>query len=131
MQAKSNSEKLFFNTVRVETVSAKGELGSGTGFFFDHRLGDQVYPFIVTNKHVVNEVNKWKFSFIKQKNGGPTLGSILDIEIESRCWPNAWFGHPNQHIDITICPLLPIISHTKQRYGTDLFRATGFTHLTG
>ncbi len=120
MQVKSISEKLFFTTVRIDTV-ATGAQGSGTGFFFNHQLGGLVYPFIVTNKHVINGVQKWKFSFIKQKNGEPILGDIFPFEMESEKSPNAWFGHPDPGIDIAIFPTGQLINFVKQTYDTEFF----------
>ena len=49
MKPESISEKLMFNTVRLET-----ELGMGTGFFYNFKVGENIYPTIITNKHVVN-----------------------------------------------------------------------------
>ena len=49
MKPESISEKLMFNTVRLETES-----GMGTGFFYNFKVGENIYPTIITNKHVVN-----------------------------------------------------------------------------
>lgn len=49
MKPESISEKMMFNTVRLETES-----GMGTGFFYNFQVGDATYPTIITNKHVVN-----------------------------------------------------------------------------
>lgn len=50
MKPESISEKMMFNTVRLETES-----GMGTGFFYNFQVGDATYPTIITNKHVVND----------------------------------------------------------------------------
>ena len=47
MKPESLSEKLMFNTVRLET-----ELGMGTGFFYNFKVGENIYPTIITNRHV-------------------------------------------------------------------------------
>ncbi|WP_208959768.1 hypothetical protein [Dolosigranulum pigrum] len=44
------SERLMFNTVRLETNDGS----SGTGFFFTFKFGNLLVPILVTNKHVVN-----------------------------------------------------------------------------
>ena len=49
MKPESISEQLMFNTVRLETES-----GMGTGFFYNFKVGENIYPTIITNKHVVN-----------------------------------------------------------------------------
>jgi len=120
MQVKSTSEKLFFTTVRIDTVTT-GAQGSGTGFFFNHQLGGLVYPFIVTNKHVINGAKKWKFTFIKKKDGEPILGDIFPVEMESEKSPNAWFSHPDRDIDIAIFPTAQLTAFTKQPYYQELF----------
>lgn len=51
MKPESISERLMFNTVRLETSS-----GMGTGFFYKFAVGNVIYPAIITNKHVVNTV---------------------------------------------------------------------------
>ena len=45
----SISEKMMFNTVRLETNN-----GTGTGFFYSFHVGKYEYLTIITNKHVVN-----------------------------------------------------------------------------
>jgi hypothetical protein len=38
MQVKTVAEQLFFSTVRIDTVVANGDRGSGTGFFLAHKV---------------------------------------------------------------------------------------------
>ena len=42
MKPESISEKMMFNTVRLETES-----GMGTGFFYNFQVGDATYPTII------------------------------------------------------------------------------------
>ena len=44
MKPESISEKMMFNTVRLETAS-----GTGTGFFYNFVVGEATYPAIITN----------------------------------------------------------------------------------
>ena len=44
MKPESISEQLMFNTVRLETES-----GMGTGFFYNFKVGENIYPTIITN----------------------------------------------------------------------------------
>lgn len=62
MQPKTLAEQLFFTTVRIDTVAANGSHGAGTGFFFTHRVGENLYPFVVTNKHVVRGMREGALS---------------------------------------------------------------------
>ncbi len=127
MQPKTIAEQLFFSTVRIDTIAVNGVQGSGTGFFFAHHLGgNKEMPFVVTNKHVVMGMREGRFSFLKQKEGMPTLGEGLNLQIGPQDWSKVWFGHPDTNIDIAICPLAPLLEFVKQQHGTDLFfRAVG------
>ena len=58
MKPESISEKMMYNTVRLETES-----GMGTGFFYNFHVGDATYPTIITNKHVVNYKQDEKTTF--------------------------------------------------------------------
>ena len=122
MQVKTIAEQLFFTTVRIDTITVDGGHGSGTGFVFGHKFGvDKQALFVVTNKHVISGMNEGRFSFLKQKDGLPTLGDGFTLNISPQDWPNMWFGHPDPTIDIAICPLQPLIDFVKQQNGTDLF----------
>ncbi|TAA23765.1 trypsin-like peptidase domain-containing protein [Pseudoxanthomonas winnipegensis] len=122
MQPKTIAEQLFFSTVRIDTVAANGAQGAGTGFFFGHKFGgDKQALFVVTNKHVVMGMREGRFSFLKQKDGQPTLGDGFTLNVGPRDWPNMWFGHPDSSVDIAICPLVPLLEFVKQQHGTDLF----------
>lgn len=122
MQPKTIAEQLFFSTVRIDTVTANGAQGAGTGFFFGHKFGgDKQALFVVTNKHVVMGMREGRFSFLKQKDGQPTLGDGFTLNVGPQDWPNMWFGHPDPNVDIAICPLVPLLEFVKQQHGTDLF----------
>lgn len=119
MQIESIAEQLFFTTVRVDTVGANGGSGSGTAFLFVHKVGDQSYPFVITNKHVVMGMREGALTFLQRKDLLPTLGQGFRLSIQD--WPQAWFGHPSADIDIAICPFAPLEAHIKQQNGLDLF----------
>lgn len=122
MQVKTIAEQLFFTTVRIDTVTANGGQGSGTGFIFRHNLGgDKHALFIVTNKHVVMGMREGRFSFLKQKDGQPAIGDGFTINVSPQDWANMWFGHSNPNVDIAICPLVPLLEFVKQQYGVELF----------
>lgn len=121
MQVQTIAEQLFFTTVRIDTTTAQGGQGAGTGFFFDHRINDVHYLFVVTNKHVVNGMREGRFSFLKQKDGLPTLGDGFNLGVGPQDWSNMWFGHPDPEVDIAICALGPLLDFVKQQHGIDLF----------
>jgi hypothetical protein len=119
MQVKTVAEQLFFTTVRIDTVSSTGVPGSGTGFLFAHKIDNQDYGFVVTNKHVVTGMREGALSFLQRKDMLPTLGNGFRLGIQD--WPRAWFGHPSPDIDIAICPFAPLEAHIKQHHSVDLF----------
>ena len=119
MQVQTIAEQLFFTTVRVDTVATNGGAGSGTAFLFLHKVGDQSYPFVVTNKHVVMGMREGALSFLQRKDMLPSLGHGFRLAIQD--WPQAWFGHPSADVDIAICPFAPLEAHIKEQNGLDLF----------
>ncbi len=119
MQVESIAEQLFFTTVRIDTVSANGAAGSGTGFFFSYKREDINYPFVVSNKHVVMGMKEVSLTFHQRKDNKPLLGHGFRLNIED--WKDIWFGHPNPDIDIAICPFAPIEAHIKHQNKIDLF----------
>ncbi|MNJ49834.1 hypothetical protein D3C77_450880 [compost metagenome] len=121
MQVKTIAEQLFFTTVRIDTIAENGGHGSGTGFVLMHKVGERNYLFVVTNKHVVHGMQEGRFTFLKQKDGLPTLGDGFPLNIGPQDWSKMWFGHPDPSIDISICPLVPLVEYAKKQHGVDLF----------
>lgn len=119
MQVRTIAEQLFFSTVRIDTVSMDGTLGSGTGFVFVYEVANLKYPFIVTNKHVVMGMKQGALTFIKSDGKLPKLGDSFRGVLED--WPQRWFGHPSPDIDIAVCPLGPIEKFIEQNHGFGLF----------
>jgi hypothetical protein len=124
MKVETTAEKMLFTSIKIETRYADGA-GAGTGFFFSYDHNDLHYPFIVTNKHVVEGGIGGHLIFTKQgKDGEPLLGEGFLSDIDQEAWQSMWFGHPDPEIDIAVFPLLPIYNHAKN-LGVDLF----FSHL--
>ena len=106
MDAHSAAEQLFFVTVRIDTVDNDNVQGAGTGFVFQHPAGEMNYPFIVTNKHVIEKANSGGITFIKARDEKPALGDHFRLHLEQ--FDSLWFGHPDPAIDIAIAPLAPM-----------------------
>jgi hypothetical protein len=119
MNVTSLAEQLFFTTVRLDTVTDTGAQGCGTGFLYAQKHGDQTFPFVVTNKHVVRGMKAGWLNFLQRDGDKPKLGSAFRLEIQG--WPDAWFDHPSPDVDIAICPFVPLESHIKQQSNVDLF----------
>ncbi|MCQ7729117.1 hypothetical protein LEG54_03465 [Salmonella enterica] len=113
MQVSTISEQLFFTTIRIDTISRNGDSGSGTGFFFCHKKDNIEYLSIVTNKHVIENTVQGTLTFLKGKDNTPALGDGFSLNIKNPEWEELWFGHPDEVIDIAICPLVPLLDFIK------------------
>ena len=112
MQPDSIAEKLLFTTIRIETRTLDGNSGTGTGFAFVHKVGENNIPVLVTNKHVINGASSGSLTFTRAENGKPTIGIGYRLDI-SDGFEALWHGHPQADIDVVITPLAPIIEHLK------------------
>ncbi len=107
MDVTSPAEQLFFTTVRIDTEDNDGNNGSGTGFVLQHKINEKVYPFIVSNKHVVKNMKKGSVTFLKgDDTGAPLLGDAYHLNIED--FSDHWYGHESENMDIAITPLAPL-----------------------
>ena len=100
-------------------MGATGAQGSGTGFLFFHKVGDQGFPFVVTNKHVVHGMKSGHLTFLQREGHAPRIGQGFRLSIDG--WQDAWFGHPSPDVDIAVCPFAPPEAHIKQQNKVDLF----------
>jgi hypothetical protein len=124
MEVTSIAEKLLFVTVRIDTVNAKGENGSGTGFIFLHKYKNVEALSIVTNKHVVKDSVKGGITFMKKKDEKPTLGDSFRLEFDN--FEKLWKGHANPSVDITVTPLVPLLEQIKTKHNVDIY----FNHIS-
>ena len=51
MKPESISERMMYNTVRLLTSNGS----CGTGSYFNFKVGEEIVPVIVTNKHVITQ----------------------------------------------------------------------------
>ena len=123
MQVQSAAEQLFFSTVRMETETAK-ERGAGTGFFFDYAEGESRYPFVVSNKHVVQDAKRGTMLFTVREGEQPKIGERFTVTLED--FGSKWFGHPEADIDVAIMPLAPLLKEVQEKAGKQVyFKAVG------
>lgn len=108
MDVESSAEQLLFTTVKIETSDSKRKEWVGTGFLFNYKIGEKRhYPFVVTNKHVVNNMTEGTITFMKGKENKPVLGQSIPLKMLNFDIP--WHGHPNPEVDIAIAPLTPML----------------------
>lgn len=118
MKPTSLTERLLFTTVRIETSSPSGR-GTGTGYAFSYAVGENQYPFIVTNKHVIAGADTGRLYFTRAKDGEPSVGNAFRLEIAGG-FEGIWHGHQEDNIDVAVTPLVPLVNHMKAQ-GVDVY----------
>ncbi len=123
MEVKSTAERMFFSTVRIEAYNIDTTYSSiGTGFYYAHKIDDNnIIPFIVTNKHVINNTNYGFLHFIKGENSNPVLGDSIKFPIQGNLWKQLWFGHPSDNIDVAIAPIGHILHFVRSNFKCEFF----------
>jgi hypothetical protein len=106
MQIDSQIKRLLFNTVRVDTELEDGSSGSGTAFIVDHMHRTGLRQFIVTNRHLVENVRRGGLVFTQKRDDQPLIGRRFHLDIED--FSAAWFTHPDPAVDLAIVPLAPL-----------------------
>lgn len=131
MHANTISEQLFFTTVRIDTINQDNQQFSGTGFIFSYEKNDNDYRFIVTNKHVVAEMQCGALTFFTSENQGetPKLGDSFRLEIGNSDWNSMWYGHALHDVDIAICALFPLEQYVNTQYQKCLFYRYVSNHI--
>jgi V8-like Glu-specific endopeptidase len=111
----SPAEQLAYSTVRIETVSASGQIGTGTGFFYRFAdTGEKHVPAIVTNKHVVASAKKGRFRLtLRAADGGPDRLNHLNFEIDD--FQQGWAAHPDGTTDLCVMPIAPLLQQAASQ----------------
>jgi len=114
----TNSKKLLFSAVRVDTLSEDGSEGAGTAFVVNTSHNGLEHLFLVTNRHVVEDAKSGSLVFTCADAGLPVIGRGFKIEIDA--FAHAWYYHPNPEVDLAITPLKPLESMVHQM-GTQIY----------
>lgn len=105
------SEQLMFNTVRL--VASNGS--SGTGFFYNFRVDDMIFPTIVTNKHVVNNNPNEAMTFLLHlKDSDGSAKENFRVTYKAN-----WIFHSTK--DLCFCFVNPLFEQVKNNTGKDVF----------
>lgn len=114
MKPESISKRLMFNTVRLETADGRS---SGTGFFFNFKIDEFIYPTIITNKHVVrnNHNETMRFHLHLEDSDGETIESY-PVTFKTK-----WIFHSSQ--DLCFCFVNPVFEKVKSETGKSVFYA--------
>ena len=110
MKPISISEQMMFNTVRLQAGSS-----FGTGFFYDFKIDDKIYPTIITNKHVVNNKEIEVISFhLHLSDGDKGSDENYKVTIKTK-----WYFHSSK--DLCFCFINPVFERVKMETGKDVF----------
>ena len=94
----------MYTTVRLQTIS-----GSGTGFFYNFKLGDKIFPTIITNKHVVNYKEDEEVTFHLHLSGQDgNLTENYKVTMMTH-----WYFHSNK--DICFAFINPVFEEVKRK----------------
>ena len=113
MKIRAVTVQLLYSTIRIETNT-----GAGTGFIFSYDVGNERYHFVVTNKHVVAGAQRGTFFFAHSDGENPIPGERMDVSFDN--FESAWLAHPNEHIDVTLLSLGPLLQDL-QRHGRQVY----------
>lgn len=104
------SEQLMYNTVRLQT-----DKGCGTGFFYNFKIGEKIYPTIITNKHVVNyKTDETVTFFLHLKSDNDETIENHQVELKTN-----WVFHSTK--DLCFCFVNPLFQAVKNDIGKDVF----------
>lgn len=97
---KGITEQMMYSTVLIQTAN-----GTGTGYFFRFQDGENNYPVIITNKHVINNNRTEKVTLFLHTRDSDDSIHEQKISLE---WEGEWLFHPTY--DLCCLPLVPIIN---------------------
>lgn len=106
--------QLVHSTVRIECAGASGERSFGSGYIFMFCEAEGgAFPYVVTNKHVVQGAVQATFHLtLRKEDGTPDLDSHEAVVL--RDLPRHCIAHPTPAIDLVALPIGSILgSATK------------------
>ena len=88
----------MFSTIRLEAKNGS----CGTGFFYNFKIGNDIVPVIVTNKHVVNNNpdEEMKF-FLHLTEDGESSTENHGVNLKTK-----WHFHPTHDLCFSYCAVL-------------------------
>lgn len=111
MKPISVSEKMLYNTVRLETLDGS----SGTGFFFNFDIDNKIVPILITNKHVINYSQNETMKFLLHlEENDEASDENFDARLSTK-----WHFHPTQ--DVCFCFVNPLFEAVKKLTGKDVY----------
>lgn len=114
------TEQLAHSTVRIEAVSATGQVSHGTGFIFQFKIDDKsTLPLIITNKHVLEGMQDVKFVLTKSdSDGNPKFDDHHSVVYKNVSL--YYKSHPDPDVDLCALPFAPALNDADTK-GVTLF----------
>ena len=123
MVSRKPSDVIRYVTVRILSSLDGSEnwSGSGTGFMYLFKRGENTFPAIITNRHVIDDIKRIGITFHITEDGNtspvPGPGKIISLGIEDIYY----IFHPNNSIDLVMIALSPIMDYAKYNLGYDIY----------
>ncbi|MHA1381921.1 MAG: hypothetical protein ACTSRG_26420 [Candidatus Helarchaeota archaeon] len=120
---KSISDQLLFTTVRLIVAKKnqkkfkKTDTRKATGFFFVYEREGKKFTFLVTNEHVIKDIEDGIFFLNELKNNSPDFSKKHSIRFKG----DEWFAHPNEFIDVAVMLVSPHINKLYSEKNIELF----------
>ena len=113
-------EQLCYCTTRIE-CEKDGQIATGSGYFFNFSYPDnKVVQTVITNRHVVEGMNKGRFLLTKaDKNNNPIIDQHFKIDF-STDFEKMWTFHPDPDVDLCAMPIGQLLAAAKH-LNTELF----------
>lgn len=110
-------EQLGQSTIRI-IVTKDNKKFIGTGFIFLLSYGSNSKKVIITNKHVVENINKTTLIFTEAQDEGPIYGKNIEVTFDTS--QIKWRFHPDNNVDLAALDLSTLPSnpemHNKKWY---------------
>lgn len=111
-------EQLVFCTTRIEATTLDEKQTSGTGFFYNYQLAGMELPFLITNRHVIENKKSIKFGFsCADENGNPLYQPAIMQAIEVQ---NFVVYHPDNDVDLCAIPAFLMLA-LQRKFGKTPF----------
>jgi len=119
----SLTEQLLFTTIRIKVKTSSGQIGYGTGFFYNFENNGKKMLSVVTNKHVIKNSIEGEFHIHEAKKINDKLQpSGFSAQVKLQNFEDLWIQHDDNNVDLCAMPVAPLIN-TARKADTDLFIA--------
>ncbi|MEN2453642.1 serine protease, partial [Bacillus sp. JR_15] len=92
----------LYSTVRIECRNENYE-STGTGFFYNFKIGTNVFPVLVTNKHVISGYSTGRLILNIGDNSKDEPEDRKEVNFDD--FETHWIFHPDEDVDLCIFPM--------------------------